>query len=842
MRMIGPLDDWARLIGRQKETTGEARGDRIVPVYCMMTRRSRIEWGAAGLACCAAWWVLASPWLAGRFTIPYDAKAHFHAQLQFLATALHTGQSPFWTPHVFGGSPQIADPQSLIFSPALLLAYFSAQPTFTQLDAYVLVLLGVGGAAILMLFKDRGWHPAGGVVAALAFAFGASAAWRIQHIGQIQSYALFAITLWLLARALTRRSHPWAIATGLSAGMMIVEPNQVTLLACYVLAGYGIWHLLSAGSARAVAKDVGPVVATAAASCLLLAIVPIALTWLFVEQSNRPAMPLALAARGSLHPASLLTAVIGDLYGALDPRIEYWGPFSASWDTNELTLSQNMSQVYFGILPATAILCLGLVRGIAWDKEIRVFTAALLCILVYAIGAHTPLFVLAYNAIPGVAMFRRPADATFILGALGAIVGGYLVHRVAERSVPAATRTQRGAEVLCMSAIFAAGVAVAAREGHLADAVKPLLVACGLLSAGVLVLWALAKFARQYRTAACVLVAVFMTGDLALNNGPNESTALAAEQYEILRPNCKNETVRLLKSRLRQPPNSSRRDRVELVGLGFAWPNLGLVHGFDHVLGYNPLRLDVVDKAVGAGDTIAGWEQRQFTPLFPSYRSLLADMLGLRFIATPIPIERIDANLKPGDLIQIARTADGFIYENPRAMPRVMFVEHWMRADFGKLVADGKWPAFDPTTTVLLEEEPDWGHVVGSGARTARSLGSATLARFENTQVDIDVLAPRAGMLVMNSAWHPWWRATVDGQETPVLKANVMFRAIAVPAGRHRVRMTFEPLEGAVAELAKWTRPTGKVRVVDSGNACEILIRDPPMGAFPPSDLLCRVH
>ena len=70
----------------------------------------------------AALAALASPWLFGWVTIPWDAKAHFYPQLVFLAKSLHAGDSPFWNPHVFAGSPQIADPQSLIFSPFLLLA------------------------------------------------------------------------------------------------------------------------------------------------------------------------------------------------------------------------------------------------------------------------------------------------------------------------------------------------------------------------------------------------------------------------------------------------------------------------------------------------------------------------------------------------------------------------------------------------------------------------------------------------------------------------------------------------------------------------------------------------
>ena len=70
---------------------------------------------------CLSWLALSWPWLSGAVTIPWDAKAHFHPQLQFLADSWHRGLSPFWTPYVFSGSPQIADPQSLIFSPPFAL-------------------------------------------------------------------------------------------------------------------------------------------------------------------------------------------------------------------------------------------------------------------------------------------------------------------------------------------------------------------------------------------------------------------------------------------------------------------------------------------------------------------------------------------------------------------------------------------------------------------------------------------------------------------------------------------------------------------------------------------------
>ena len=75
--------------------------------------------------------LLALPWLSGKYTVPWDAKAHFQPQFAFLAHALHDGQSPFWTPNVFAGTPQIADPQSLIFSPFFLPppGWFASPPS-----------------------------------------------------------------------------------------------------------------------------------------------------------------------------------------------------------------------------------------------------------------------------------------------------------------------------------------------------------------------------------------------------------------------------------------------------------------------------------------------------------------------------------------------------------------------------------------------------------------------------------------------------------------------------------------------------------------------------------------
>jgi hypothetical protein len=748
-----------------------------------------------------AWAALSWPWLSGTVTIPYDAKALFQAELQFLANAIHQGQSPFWSPNVFGGIPQIADPQSLIFSPMVLLALLAPHPTFHSLDVAVLALLALSGLAVLMFFRDRGWHPAGGIVAALAFAFGASAAWRIQHIGQIESFVFFAIALWLLARALDRASVPYGIAAGVAAALMLLQPDQVAFLAALFLVGFVVDHWLGQPSLRAAfARSFKPLAAATLVGVNIIAI-PILLTVLFAESSDRAAFPYLEATRGSLHPASLLTLLVGGLFSP-DYAVPYWGPYSVAWDPKRLFLSPNMSQLYAGTLPVLTILCFGLARGVAWTREVRVFSAAGIALVVYALGSYTPLYHVIFGLLPGVNAFRRPADATFLIGGMTAILGGYLVHRVASGTMPPMRRRHWAIAAALVAAAFAAAIAVALSAGHLQDALAPLAKAAGWIGASALALLALRRLPARSSALAVMVVAPLMAADLGANNGPSESTALPPKRFDILDPDTKNETILLLKRLLGVPLPSDRRDRVELLGVGFEWPNAPMIHGFDHTLGYNPLRSADVSDATGARDYIAGPDQRVFSPLFPSYRSLLADMLGLRYIVSSVPIGQVDANLKAGDLRFLARTHEGNVYENPRALPRVLFAVNWQAADFDWLIETGNWPDFDPRRTVLLEAE------TGAVPPPPRSLAECprTLARlvhYENTVVEIDADSVCGGYVVLNDVWQQWWTVTVDGKPADILHANVLFRAVEVTPGRHKVRFEFKPIEGALAELSE---------------------------------------
>ncbi|MBP0573508.1 hypothetical protein J8J27_22685, partial [Mycobacterium tuberculosis] len=137
---------------------------------------------------------------------------------------------------VFSGWGQIADPQSLIFVPIFVaLAFLNANPTFIAMDMTVFGALLIGGLALILWFRDRRWHPAGALVAALAFAWGASAYWRVQHTGQVVSYGVLPLAVLLLDRALVRQSIGYGFFAGVVAGFLAVGRDQIALLGLYIL-------------------------------------------------------------------------------------------------------------------------------------------------------------------------------------------------------------------------------------------------------------------------------------------------------------------------------------------------------------------------------------------------------------------------------------------------------------------------------------------------------------------------------------------------------------------------------------------------------------------------------
>jgi hypothetical protein len=106
------------------------------------------------------------------------------------------------------------------------------------------------------------------------------------------------------------------------------------------------------------------------------------------------------------------------------------------------------------------------------------------------------------------------------------------------------------------------------------------------------------------------------------------------------------------------------------------------------------------------------------------------------------------------------------------------------------------------TREVLLERAPQTPLPPSLPARPS------LVARFSEDRperVVAEMSSDSAGLLVLADLFYPGWTAEVDGHASEILRADGVFRAVALPAGSHRVVFRYQPLSvriGAVVSAA----------------------------------------
>jgi len=95
----------------------------------------------------------------------------------------------------------------------------------------------------------------------------------------------------------------------------------------------------------------------------------------------------------------------------------------------------------------------------------------------------------------------------------------------------------------------------------------------------------------------------------------------------------------------------------------------------------------------------------------------------------------------------------------------------------------------EPATRGDSGVEAEW--MTGVPERAAGRVLSFT-ALDHRVEAEVETVTP--AVTVLSDAFYPGWKAAVNGQPVPVVRANGMFRAIPVPAGRSRVVFQYEPV------------------------------------------------
>ena len=777
-------------------------------------RASLTAFGCVPLVAAAA----LSLWFVTGTVVPWDSKNHFYPMFRFLADALANGEIPLWNPYHFAGHPTVADPQSLLFTPSMVLfALVAPHASMQVFDVAIFGHLVIGGLGVVGIARRLRWHPAGAVLAAIIFMLGGAASSRLQHTGMIISYGFFPPALWLLDVALERCSLAVAAAFGVAAAMMALGRDQVAFMLCATLIGRLAWHVARADDALAYLIRRLPVLAIAVVTGLAMMIVPVILTLQFLDASNRPGIAYGVAAAGSLAPVNLITLFVPNFFGSLDTGYDYWGPGYETVTQPDWT-DRAVNYLFIGTAPALLLFWHGLAGGRLFSRGIRFFTGTAILALLYALGRYTPAFTLAFDWLPGVSLYRRPADATFLLNIALAFGAGYLLHRYVVDGLPKPFRYLPRATAYALSIGAAAATALligsafafSAVQGHLAQP----LAALGLTAASGLCVLALLVLLRRpdRRAIAAVLLVAATAGELVWRDAASSLNAEPIGRYPVFSqlPPSQAEGLAVLTAELAARHAEGDTPRVEILGLGGAWQNASMVLKLENTLGYNPLRIADYERAVGPGENAQDPNLRHFPGTFRGYRCSLAMLLGLEYLVLDRPIAALPRHVpRPSHATLLYAGDRMYVYKLGAAAPRVYVAGRIKSIDADAVIDDHTMPDFNVGREALIDtgslgdlsdakglEGPlDLANLDGDAAPA--TAGRARITSQDDNRVSIDVDSPGAGVVVLHDLYYPGWEATVDGVTKPVLRANVLFRGVEVPAGHHAVTFSFHPFSPA---------------------------------------------
>jgi len=160
--------------------------------------------------------------------------------------------------------------------------------------------------------------------------------------------------------------------------------------------------------------------------------------------------------------------------------------------------------------------------------------------------------------------------------------------------------------------------------------------------------------------------------------------------------------------------------------------------------------------------------------------SKLLDLANMKYVFLPWPYD-------PGPRFRKILSPESMtVYENTAALPRAYVVSRALKAadeDEALRLLEAK--DFVPRTMVVLQ--------AAEVPRTGEGGGSVSWTSRDSDRFELAVETSSDSILVVSDTDYPGWEADVDGVSTPILRANLAFRAVALTAGKHQVRMRFRP-------------------------------------------------
>jgi hypothetical protein len=721
------------------------------------------------------------PMFFGRILFTRDI-AHWILPARWLVVhALRAGELPLWNPYQGLGFPVLGDPlYGVFYPPNWLLLLFPERWLANGLTMLDFLHMAWGGLGTYALARRLRATPTASLLAGLAWSLSGymtsqwTAGLRLHAGAWIPWVTVGHLALLDDLRAGGRRFLRGIVKAAVPSGMallmgeMFLAVMGVALAAAMVL----VVHLSERqDDATAPAYRWPWPLAHATAVALAVALGAIVIVPARAVMANSPrahALTQETAEASSLHPLRLIEFAapksMGDVYGDYPAAAIVGEP-----TLDGLPLSYS---VYFGASVLALVLATLrrrlLVLGIAAVTVVALLTS---------FGKYLPVHVLVRRLIPPLAYMRFPEKYLTLV-----VVGVAVLAALGAKRVLSSNEQPWRRTAVFLAALIALGIAAPfvfpfPWSGFMVHGLRHGAVAT-LAILGVQLL-----AARSSRLAAPMLVAVVV---LDLASSAMDLQAFVPAQIASREPDA----VRTLKlhtgARPLRPPRLYRASGTdaalaatapvrnpgegELRLLATFIPSTVNVWGIATLPGY--------DAAIPAALNELWQRGRQ-------NRLATLQLLGASYAVLPARVSPHDEHSK-ADLHPLFDPIPGArVFAIDHSLPAVYWVGHAEPLPdteaFGRLFE----PSILTGHTAWLA--PDAPGAVGNDGQA----GSCELQAYAPAHLQARCRSDRAGYAVFTEQYDPGWIATVDGKRTRIVRANLVMRAVPLPAGDHVIELAY---------------------------------------------------
>jgi hypothetical protein len=669
-----------------------------------------------------------------------------------------------WNPHIFSGAPYFGAMQAALLYPPnwlfLILPLPAAVNWTTALHVFAI------GTFMFCWMRVRGLHVMASLLAGCLVMFCGAHFLHIfvGHLPHLLAMTWAPLIFCAIDGLFETGNFRWCLVGMLAVAMQILAGFPQHVLYTAIIAGlYSALRLIGNWNWSLTRSLLAIYPGGAALSAMQL---------LTANQTMRETirglpLPFKFASALPFPPENFITLLVPNFFG---DAARYWGR-GYLWET---TLFVGVS----GFL-------LALYAAIYCDRRIKWIPLTVLCVaLLFALGAHTPLFRFLYDFVPGFDKFRSVSKFIFsaslfliLLAAAGLdrllrqrkmepkfILGSFLL--AASLGIAGLWTTETGSWRSLMDAVHGLGESYLLPEFYATSGLAVQSQHCAAIS------FALAAVACGLFAG---LSAVVKHDTRALHGIVLLGVAEMFLFARAARPTFDSASVinRDEKSFLDQRPGDYRI-------INRFTPNSAMSIGASDLWGYDAsvVRRYAEFMAWSQGaDPDKATQDVNFKWVDP-----LFSMLRLRYVLLPQPgkFQAFDVETLP--------------------MPHLQLLSKYRIAkNRDAIFNDLRSPDFDPRTEVILDTEPDPLPVPTETSGGVKIVAAST----DSLTIEADLIQP--AILLITDVYTPSWRAvSLPGSVQSnyhLQPANYILRAVPLSAGHHRLRVEYF---SRAFEVGKW--------------------------------------